>query len=61
MSKYFARRQLRNAIQASQGSDVSTIHRAEIGGRVLVYRSKSGLREVSFPALDVSGNDTTVL
>lgn len=61
MSKNFARRQVRDAVRAQNGPDVSDVHKIPIGGHVLAYRPGTDRWEGPFAVLDVNAEDIMVL
>lgn len=61
MSKYFARRQVRDSVRTQNGPDVSDIHSVQIGGHALVYRPKKDRWEGPYSVLDINGENITVL
>ena len=60
MSKYFAKRQYRDAMKNRNGPDVSEIHKAPIGSNVLVYRTKNNSWDGPFTLLNLDNETCTV-
>lgn len=60
MSRYFAKRQLRDALRSRNGPDVSEIHNAPLGSKVLVYRTKNNSWEGPFTLLNIEGETCSV-
>ena len=61
MSRHFASRQVRYAMNARNGPVVTDIHNTPIGAHVLVYRPYKDKLEGPQSLLDVSSEDVTVL
>lgn len=60
MSRYFAKTQLRDTLRNRNGLDVSEIHNAPLGWKVLVYRTKNNSWEGPFTLLNIDGEKCTV-
>lgn len=61
MSKHFATRQVKGALNTRNGPDVTDIHTTPIGAPVLIYRPEKDKWEGPFSILDIQGEDITVL
>lgn len=61
MSKHFASRQVRDALNTRNGPDVTDIQSTPIGAPILVYRPEKDLWDGLFTLLDIQGEDATVL
>lgn len=60
MSRYFAKRQMLDALRNRNGPDVLGIHKAQLGCKVLVYRTKSKTWKGPFTLLKVECETRTV-
>lgn len=61
MARYFARRQVTDALRARNGSSTHEIHSLPLGSLVLVYRIPRARWEGPFKLLDHNGEQCTVL
>eukprot|EP00171_Calliarthron_tuberculosum_P002038 IDg2038t1 len=61
MSRHFAQRQVRDALNTPNGPNVQSIHEAPLGSHVLVYRIKKDKWEGPFSLLHIDGETCTVL
>ncbi len=61
MSRYFAKRQVTDALRTRNGPDMHTIHTTPIGTHVLVYRTHKDKWEGPYTLLDRTGETCTLL
>lgn len=61
MSRYFARRQVRDALRTPNGPNVTDIHQAPLGSHVLVYRTHKDRWEGPFALLGLEAETCTIL
>lgn len=60
MSRYFAQRQLKDALYSRNGPYVLDIHKTPLCGKVIVYRTKNNSKHGSFKLLGIDGETCTV-
>lgn len=61
VTKYFAKRQVKDALRTRNGPDTSDVHKAPIGSHVLVYRPKKDRWEGPYALLGIDGETCSVL
>lgn len=61
MSRHFASRQVRAALDSRNGRNVTDIHTKPIGAPVFVYRPEKGKSDRPFSLLDIRGEEVIVL